>query len=82
MDERTKRKSNAQEKLQANKAVVKKLEDIKEKYIELMSSLKPQERGYELERIMYEIFLSLISIQELLLRILVSRLTEHFLLTK
>lgn len=55
-EEVTKRKQEALKKLNANKAVVKKLEDINTIYTKLVSSTKPQERGYELEKIMYEIF--------------------------
>lgn len=55
-EEFTKRKQENLEKLNTNKAVLKKLGNIKDVYTKLISSTKPQERGYELEKIMYEIF--------------------------
>jgi hypothetical protein len=55
-EEIIKRKREALEKLNTNKAVVKKLGDINTNFTKLVSSTKPQERGYELEKLMYEIF--------------------------
>lgn len=51
-----KRRKEAAEKLKSNQAVVKKLEEINSIYTKLILSGKPQQRGYELEKIMYEIF--------------------------
>lgn len=51
------RRKEAAEKLKSNQAVVKKLDEINSIYSKLILSGKPQQRGYELEKIMYEIFL-------------------------
>ena len=55
-EEIIKKKRNTYERLNANKEVSKKLEDINIRYTKLISSTKPQERGYELEKVMYELF--------------------------
>lgn len=55
-DEIKKRQEIAAQKLRKNAAVRHKLESIKNKYMALISSSDPQGRGFELERIMYEIF--------------------------
>ncbi len=56
-DEIIKRRKAAAEKLNSNQAVMKKLEEINERYSKLILSGKPQQRGYELEQIMYDMFL-------------------------
>lgn len=57
-EEEIKRKRDAaMQKLKNNQAVLQKLESIRSNYIKLISSTKLQERGYELEKIMYDIFL-------------------------
>lgn len=43
-------------KIKANQSMLNKLEKIKQKYFELVSSKKPHNRGYELENVMYDIF--------------------------
>ncbi|MFR9290875.1 MAG: hypothetical protein ACLVL6_14015 [Clostridium paraputrificum] len=50
------RRKEAAEKLKSNQAVVKKLEEINSRYSKLILSGKPQQRGFELEKIMYDIF--------------------------
>ena len=50
------RKKESVEKVNANRAVSDRVEEIKQKYIKLISSMKRQKRGYELEKIMYDIF--------------------------
>ncbi|MFN9470012.1 hypothetical protein [Acidovorax sp.] len=55
-DEIKKRQEEAAKKLRKNKAVRQKLESIKDKYMALISSIDPQGRKFELERIMYELF--------------------------
>lgn len=42
--------------LRSKQAIVQKLDEIKDKYFKFVTSKCPQPRGYELERIMYEIF--------------------------
>lgn len=55
-DEVKKRQEQAANKLKENKAVRLKLEAIKNRYMELVSSDNAQGRGFELEKIMYELF--------------------------
>jgi len=55
-DEIKERQKRMAAKLQANSAVRKKLEDIKNRYMALVVSLKAQSRGFELERVMYDLF--------------------------
>jgi hypothetical protein len=55
-DEIVERQKRASEKLRANVAVRHKLEDIKSRYMALVVSQNVQARGYELERIMYDLF--------------------------
>ncbi|RDS80965.1 restriction endonuclease [Dyella psychrodurans] len=55
-DEIVERQKRASEKLRANVAVRQKLEDIKSRYMALVVSQNVQARGYELERIMYDLF--------------------------
>lgn len=50
------RQRKAAEKLQRNQAVRSKLEEIKKRYVGLFHATPPQERGYELEKVMYDIF--------------------------
>ncbi|MDU1069849.1 hypothetical protein [Clostridium sp.] len=50
------RRKRAKEKLKSSQAVISKLNEICSSYCNLFSTIKPQQRGYELERIMYEIF--------------------------
>lgn len=55
-DEVKKRQEQAANKLKENKAVRQKLEAIKNRYMALVSSDNAQGRGFELEKIMYELF--------------------------
>lgn len=55
-DEIRQRQEQAAEKLKQNVAVRQKLGEIKTKYMALVSSTDPQSRGFELERIMYDMF--------------------------
>lgn len=55
-DEIKKRQSKAAQKLKENIAVRQKLETIKNKYMTLVSSDNAQSRGFELEKVMYELF--------------------------
>lgn len=55
-DDIAKRQQLAAEKLQQSQAVRQKLEEIKKKYLVLVNSSSPQNRGFELERIMYDLF--------------------------
>jgi hypothetical protein len=50
------RQKRAAEKLRANAAVRQKLEDIKGRYMRLVVSANPQSRGFELEKVMYDLF--------------------------
>jgi hypothetical protein len=44
------------EKMRANAAVRQKLEEIKGRYMTLVTSSNPQQRGFELEKVMYDLF--------------------------
>jgi len=55
-DEIKKRQEQAANKLKENVAVRQKLETIKNRYMALVSSENAQGRGFELEKIMYELF--------------------------
>jgi hypothetical protein len=55
-DEFKERQKQAQEKLKASAAVRQKLEDIKARYMALVVSPNAQGRGFELEKVMYDIF--------------------------
>ena len=55
-DEFKQRQGRAQEKLRAGAAIRQKLDDIRVRYAALVVSPNPQGRGFELERIMYDIF--------------------------
>jgi hypothetical protein len=50
------RRKEAAEKLQKSKAVLEKLEDIRSRYMNLVTSTSPQQRGFELEKILYDMF--------------------------
>lgn len=50
------RQKRAAEKLKANAAVREKLEDIKDRYMSLVMSKDVQNRGFELEKVMYDLF--------------------------
>ena len=50
------RRKGAAEKLQKSKAVLEKLEDIRSRYMNLVTSTSPQQRGFELEKILYDMF--------------------------
>jgi len=50
------RQSKAAEKLRANVAVRAKLEDLKGRYLKLVTSGDRQARGYDLERLLYDLF--------------------------
>lgn len=55
-DELIERQRRAAEKLQSNVAVRQKLEDIKNRYMALVVSPNAQGRGFELEKVMYDLF--------------------------
>lgn len=55
-DEIKARQELAAKKLKQNAAVRQKLEDIRNRYMTLVSSNNPQSRGFELERVMYDLF--------------------------
>jgi hypothetical protein len=55
-DEIKKRQELAAKKLRENAAVRQKLESIKTRYMNLIGSTNAQSRGFELERVMYELF--------------------------
>ncbi len=54
--EMAERRKEAMEKLKSSKAVLQKLELIKDTYFKLVTSKDPQSRGYELEKVLYDIF--------------------------
>src|SRR5205814_9550018 len=55
-DDLAERQKRAAEKLRANAAVRQKLEDIRIRYMALVVSTNVQGRGFELERVMYDLF--------------------------
>jgi hypothetical protein len=55
-DEIVERQRRAADKLRSNAAVRLKLEDIKNRYMSLVISSETQSRGFELERVMYDLF--------------------------
>jgi hypothetical protein len=55
-DEIVERQRRAAEKLQSNGAVRQKLEQIRKRYTGLVVSADPQGRGFELERVMFDLF--------------------------
>lgn len=55
-DEIVQRQKRAAEKLKSNAAVRQKLEDIKNRYMTLVSSSNLQGRGFDLEKLMYDLF--------------------------
>lgn len=55
-DELADRQQRAAEKLKASAAVREQLERIKTRYMSLVTSSSPQNRGFELERVMYDLF--------------------------
>jgi hypothetical protein len=55
-DEIKRRQALAAKKLRESAAVRKKLETIRSRYMALVGSTDPQGRGFELERVMYELF--------------------------
>lgn len=55
-DDLVERQRRAAEKLRANAAVRQKLEDIKNRYMALVVSQNVQGRGFELEKVMYDLF--------------------------
>jgi len=55
-DELAERERRAAEKLRSNSAVREKLEEIKGRYMALVISTDAQSRGFELEKVMYDLF--------------------------
>ncbi len=55
-DDLAERQRRSAAKLKANAAVREKLEDIKTRYMALVISQNPQGRGFELEKVMYDLF--------------------------
>lgn len=43
-------------KLQDNKAITKRLDEIKGNFYELLSSMQAQKRGYAIEKVLYNLF--------------------------
>lgn len=50
------RRKQEAEKIRRSQAVRLKLEEIKDRYFALISSVKPQQRGFELEKLLYDLF--------------------------
>lgn len=55
-DELAERQKRSAEKLKTNAAVRQKLEEIKSRYMALVVSQNAQSRGFELEKVMYDLF--------------------------
>lgn len=55
-DDLAERQRRATDKLKANAAVRQRLEAIRSRYMALVTSSNPQDRGFELERVMYDLF--------------------------
>ena len=55
-DELAERQRSAAEKLRSNMAVRQRLEQIRNRYMALVTSTNPQGRGFELEKVMYDLF--------------------------
>jgi hypothetical protein len=55
-DDLAERQKRAAEKLRTNAAVRQKLEDIKGRYMALVVSTNVQDRGFQLEKVMYDLF--------------------------
>lgn len=55
-EEIRKRRLANMEKIRASQAVLSKLDDIKQRYFQLVGSNNPHNRGYELEKVIYDIF--------------------------
>jgi len=55
-DQIEERRKRAAEKLKQSAAVRQKLEEIKTSYMLLLSNTSPQQRGFDLERILYDLF--------------------------
>ncbi len=56
VDEIEKRRKTAEIKLRQSAAVRQKLEEIKNSYMGLFSGASPQQRGFDLEKILYDLF--------------------------
>lgn len=55
-DDFAERQRKAAEKLRANTAVRQRLVDIRDRYAQLVTSSKPQRRGFALEKVIYDLF--------------------------
>lgn len=55
-EEIAKKRKEALDKLRSSQAVLIKLEEIKNEYFKLVASKNHQSRGYELEKVLYELF--------------------------
>jgi len=55
-DDTEKRRKEAAEKLNRSKAVQKRLDEVKNEYVSLIMADNPQQRGKDLEKVMYDIF--------------------------
>ncbi len=55
-EEIIKRRKEALQRIQSSQAVLQKLDSIKTTYFGLFSSSKPQNRGFELEKVLYDMF--------------------------
>ncbi|MDI5986266.1 restriction endonuclease [Halomonas sp. M4R5S39] len=53
LEERRRREA---ERLRNNRAVIQRLEEIKTRYMDLVTSSSPQQRGFELEKVLYDLF--------------------------
>lgn len=56
VDDIAERERRHAERMKANLAVRMKLDDIKKRYMSLVVSTDPQSRGFDLERVMYDLF--------------------------
>jgi hypothetical protein len=55
-EESERRRKKREEKLHSNRAVREKLAELNSRFIEIASGVNPQSRGFELERLMYDLF--------------------------
>lgn len=55
-EEIAKKRQETMARIQSSQAVLQKLESIKDTYFKLVSSSIPQQRGFELEKVLYDLF--------------------------
>ncbi len=56
MENLEERRQRAAERLKNNQAVRQKLDEVKQRYMGLVTSTSPQQRGFELEKVLYDLF--------------------------